>query len=790
MGPPIGHKDRSWFNAHRAWFAVWLLPALLFSFPGMAQENDRPIRFEALLFEGGEGREPFEDCASAYEEVRPHVKVDMYLHPRIADKVRIRVLEGTYPELTNAGIDYWPLILQGLILPLDEFLDGPNWEDDSTWRESFLPGSLDLYTYEGKTYGVPLTYHALSIWYNKGMFEKHGWEPARTWDEFSALCEQIKSKGISPLAFQGRYPSYARMLINSVYYQLAGPERFEAQNNLEPGSFDNPEFGEALRLVQKIGSQYFQRGAMGMSHTEAQRQFFIGKAAMVPCGSWLKSEMKGKIPKDFRLGTFNFPAMPGGKGDPTAINVGSGFFFVMKRSREPRQAVDFLRFITSRERAAEFWQRDIPVAVKGVSEENLADDLRDLGEMIKASRTSYGSGRYLKDMQQHWSDACFSLLRSDPKTPEQIAADLEAQAAGIRSRWSNPDSMTRRHFWKPVALLALLASMPVYLLVMLFLRVRARARQKQRPHTAGRLRLSWKGILVFIGPAALLYTVFVVVPCVKSFVWCLYRWDGLTEMSFKGFLHFKRLLFESDGFWIALRNNLFLMFVIPLFVLPLSLFLAACISRGVKGSRFIRATVLFPNIMGVVAATVLWMQMFNPGGLINQGIAAIGQAVSAAGLGGIGGWLEGFMGFAWLSTEHLYKAIVPISIWGVCGFNVILLLAAMESIPQRLYEAAEIDGASHWRQFWTITLPLIRNVLAIAMVFMVIVGMKAFEMIWLLTDQRPATQTHVIGTRMVQAMFSEFKVGEATAIAVLLFLMIFYGAAVTLRLMTRERVEV
>jgi raffinose/stachyose/melibiose transport system permease protein len=129
------------------------------------------------------------------------------------------------------------------------------------------------------------------------------------------------------------------------------------------------------------------------------------------------------------------------------------------------------------------------------------------------------------------------------------------------------------------------------------------------------------------------------------------------------------------------------------------------------------------------------------------------------------------------------------SIWGACGFNMVLYLAAMENVPESLYESATIDGASPWRQFWSITVPLIWEVLAISVVFMVIGGMKAFDMIWLLTNQQPTTATHTISTRMVQTMFWEYKVGEATAIAVILFFMVFLGTAATLRVMRRERVE-
>jgi len=764
----------------RALAAAATLLALTWVFsPTSAQaaQPARPVRIEVPLFEGGEGLDVFLEIARAYERQRPGVEVNLYGDPRMDTKVRVRILEGTDPELTNAALDYWPLIRAGRILPLDEFLDGPNWEGDATWRDSFLPGSLDYYSYKGNTYGVPLMYHVSAIWYNKVMFEQHGWTPPATWSDFFTLCEAIKAEGIAPLAFQGRYPDYAHMLIAAAYYHLAGPEAFEAQNELEPGCFANAEFEQALTLVQKTGSEYFQPGAMGMSHTEAQLQFFLGHAAMVPCGSWLKSEMMGKIPEGFRLGTFNFPVAPAGKADPTALAVGGGYFLIMKDSANPRQAVDFLRFMTSREMAATFCRRrDIPVAVRGVSGQNLSEDLHDLAGMIETARATYGPSRHTKVMHQHWSDACLNLLKRKPMTPEHVAAELERQAAGIRTRWEDPDKVTVRHVWKPIALLTVLASGPVVLIASAVVRARAKRRRTRRRFLAPSARLNWRAVLTFIGPAAVLYTVFVVVPCLKSFAWSVYRWDGLTEMTYKGLLHFKRLLFESDGFWIALGNNLFLMFVIPLCVLPLSLFLAACISRGLRGARVFRIVILFPNILGVVAATLLWMHMFNPqGGVVNRALVGIG--------------LTGFKNFAWLSPEHLYTALIPISVWGACGFFTILFLAAMERIPRSLYEAAAIDGASTWAQFWTITLPLMRDVLAIATVFMVIGGMKAFEVIWLLTNQSPATRTHVIGTRMVQSMFTEFKVGEATAIAVLLFLMVFYGTAATLRLIRREKVE-
>ena len=148
--------------------------------------------------------------------------------------------------MVKADLDHWTLIYNGDYLALDKHLDGPNWEGDSTWRESFLTGSLDLYGHEGKVYGVPLLYSVNVAWYDKNMFAEHGWKPARTWNEFLALCEQIKATGMWPLAFQGRYPSYASSMVDNTFYHLAGRERFFGQKRLHAGSFDNPEAIRAL----------------------------------------------------------------------------------------------------------------------------------------------------------------------------------------------------------------------------------------------------------------------------------------------------------------------------------------------------------------------------------------------------------------------------------------------------------------------------------------------------------------------------------------------------------------
>ena len=752
--------------------------------------NAQAIHIEVALQEGGEGVAVFDKIARDFEADHPSIKIDLEADPRISDKLRMRILERNFPEITSGDFGARNLIPHGDILPLDAALDGP--ADDGpkapTWRDTFLPGTLGRYTIGAHTYAVPLSYYVQSIWYNKRLFADHGWTPPQTWDELLALCQHMRDAGVTPFAFQGRYPYYARIFLDGAYYQLAGATAFDAQKRLEPGSFNNPQMIQALAWTQTLATKYFQTGAMGMGHTEAQLQFFLGHTAMIPCGSWLKSEMAGKIPDSFELGTFNLPAATGGRGDPHALQAFSGYYTVFSHSKHPAEAVEFLRYLTSQKVAAYFCRtNDLPVAIKDVNQTNLSPGLSDLAALIKNSTAGYGEAPSdtLPAMGQHIDDVLLDVLMNRV-TPIDAAKQLEADLQSEQWAAAHPDDVPRRHLIEPLIFLTLLAGAMVYALVDIFRQRKARSNIRS---TTPLRRLPVRAAMLFVGPSIVLFAVFMLIPSIKSFGWSLLEWDGLTDAKFVGLRHFRDLLFNSDGFWIALKNNLFIMFVIPLFLTPLSLFLAACVSRGIRGAKIFQSAFLLPSVMGGVATTLLWMNLYDPqAGAINPALVAIGHGFSAIGLNAVGHWFAGFDGFAWLSQDHLYTAIVPMSVWAGFGFNFVLYLAAMQAVPGELYEAAELDGATAWQQFHIVTLPLIWEVLTISVVFLIIGGMKAFESIWLLTNQAPSTAVHVVGT-LVLSRFTEMKVGESTAIAVLLFAVVFITSLTATRIMKREAIE-
>ena len=767
----------------------------------------RATTLDIPLFAGGYGTKFYEETAREFEKVQrdrgAEVRVNVYGDPRISDKLRVRIIDGNLPDaMLPFDVLIPALVKAGKLRELTPFLDEPNWEGDARWGDTFMPGAFDAWRINGGVYGVPLSYACWTIFYHRALFRQHGWNVPQTWDEFFALCEKIKAAGIAPVSLTGIYSNYPDAIVRSAFYNLAGASGWRALNTLEPGIWRDPRYVRAAGVLQRITQNYALRGWDGATHTAAQLGFIEGRAAMCVSGSWMVYEMGARIPADFELGVMNFPAFSDGVADPTTIQASADNLFIFATGDPVRErlTVEFLKFLTSRSRALAFVRMtDAPVAVRGVPLEMFSPRMRETAAMIGRARETFNMPQRMLQppaIRQALIDARIAMM-TGRITPQQFGERVEAAAEIDRARAAAPNAVEFRYPIAGTLLLVALAGLAVWLAwkkkagAVVLNRpgrdsaLEPRARGDTRPYQDrsyfGRLRA--RVGLAFIGPAFLLYGALVLLPGLAAFAWAFTRWDGMGERSWAGLFNFKWLIFESDLFWAALKNNLFLMLVPASIVLPLSLALAYLLHRGVWGGKTFRAVFLFPNLLGGIAATLLWMSAYeSQGGLANAALVGLGELLG-------NDWLRSFAGYPWLAQRNLYWSLIPIYIWMACGFNLVLYLAAMEGIDPQLYEAAELDGASPLRQFFTLTLPLIWEVIVISAVFIVIAGLNAFEMIWLLTNQDPDTSTHTLGTLMVTSMFKEFQVGRATAIAVVLFVLVLAGSAAVMRGLKRESVE-
>lgn len=289
-------------------------------------------------------------------------------------------------------------------------------------------------------------------------------------------------------------------------------------------------------------------------------------------------------------------------------------------------------------------------------------------------------------------------------------------------------------------------------------------------------------LATFLAPALVLFTAFVAYPGIRAFLYSLQKWNGISDPQWTGLTNFVRLFRESNAFLVALGNNLILLLVGGTITIVLALTFAAMLHRKVRGAGLFRVAFFFPNVLAAVAVALIWMLLYSVTefGVINGMLA----------------WIQGQTGqpnvnlpYPFLDSKILIWSLIPMVVWMWTGFYMVLFLAAMQGIPESYYEAARLDGASPWQQFRYITLPMIRDVLTVGIVFLVITGLKFFDPVWVLENQRPTQDSHVMTTLLYEQVFTDYDVGYGSAIAVVLFLLVFVATLVSLRASRGEQLE-
>lgn len=287
-------------------------------------------------------------------------------------------------------------------------------------------------------------------------------------------------------------------------------------------------------------------------------------------------------------------------------------------------------------------------------------------------------------------------------------------------------------------------------------------------------------IIPFVLPGFLLYAVFVLWPYAQSFYVAMTNWRGFSpDKEFVGLANFRKLA-HDELFWNAVKHNAQMLVVLPVATISLSLLFAALLAQGgqsVRGSSFYRIVFFFPQVMSAVIMGILWGFVFHPSlGLLNGFLGAIG--------------LSGLQR-PWLGDPDLILwAIAAVVVWSAVGFYMVLFIAGMQSIPMDLYEAATLDGASRWSSFWGITLPLLRDHLQVALVFVGIGALDLFALVQVMAEGGgPSRAADVIARYMYDAAFQQSQFGYASAIGVVLLFMTLALSLLTIRLTQRERIE-
>lgn len=266
---------------------------------------------------------------------------------------------------------------------------------------------------------------------------------------------------------------------------------------------------------------------------------------------------------------------------------------------------------------------------------------------------------------------------------------------------------------------------------------------------------------LFIGPNVLGFLVFVAFPVVFSLVLTFTQWNpmsGLRGIEFVGLRNFREM-WTDDWFLSAFRNNIvFTVVTVPL-SMALGLLVAVALNNKSYFPKSLRTMFFLPYMSNIVAIAVVWMMIFNPvRGPLNQFLMSLGIQEPPR-------WLA--------SSQWALPAIMTTVIWHGLGYQMIIYLAGLQSIPKQLYEAAEIDGASPVQEFFRITVPMLNPTHFFLLITNIINSFRVFAQINVMTDGGPGTATTVLVHYIYRAGFQFYRMGYAAAIAWVLFVVIF-----------------
>lgn len=286
--------------------------------------------------------------------------------------------------------------------------------------------------------------------------------------------------------------------------------------------------------------------------------------------------------------------------------------------------------------------------------------------------------------------------------------------------------------------------------------------------------------LLFLAPAGLILIVLMGIPMVGAIMLSLQQWNGMTDATWVGFRNYLALP-QDRWFLNALGNTAVFTITTVFFKASIPLLIAVMLNTGIRGSTAFRTLYFMPVIISLAISGLLWAMILEPNfGILNEMLRSMGLGDFAR---------------LWLADRGtVMPTIIAVSVWHDIGFYLVIYFAALRGIPAELYEAARIDGANAWHQFWNITVPMLQPIIALVVVLNTINGVKAFDHIWVMTTGGPNHASDTLGTYLYSIAFggagsSNPQLGYASAIAVVILIISLFLSVIQLRIGRRGETE-
>ncbi|AKJ63608.1 extracellular solute-binding protein [Kiritimatiella glycovorans] len=649
---------------------------------------------------------------------------------------------------------------------------------EACWRQATY---TDPKTGDADVYGIPCWVNSRALIYNKDILVRHGYtnaageaRPPRNWDELRemavGLTERDEQGNMDVVGF---IPNYGNAWLYMYGWQNGG--RFMSEDRTTV-TMDDPPIVDALDYVVDIydrlgGVQ--EVNAFGSSfQSGALDPFILGKVAMKIDGVWSVEDL-AKYGENLNFGCCPAP-MPQeqlDRGREPISWIGGSSYAIPANSDHKQGAWDFIRFLRSRRAqqircAAKYYenlakgQSYIPTQDPNRSHNRWAyehyvvdnDSLKpELKHAIKVfndllpvskNRPVTPVGQKLWDAQLSATDDAVYHRRTPQEACEYHNAQVQRELNELL--YPAPGVTITDWTWFIVLYGAILAALAVW-----------GVRNYRRRDTGGPGTKQWYGGLISAAPWIIGFVALIGGPLLFSIVLSFCRYDVLSPAVFIGLDNFSRMFVEDDLFFKSLGNTVFMIIGVPL-GLATGLGMALLLTQKVRGVALWRTLFYIPSIVPHVAASILWIWIFNPsGGLLNQALGIFG--------------LEGPL---WLQDPRTAKpALILMSLWAAGG-TMIIWIAGLKSISESYYEAAAIDGASAWQKFRFITLPMLTPYILFNLIMGMIITFQVFTQAFIMTGGGPVNSTLFYVYHLFNQAFRYLNMGYAAAMAWFLFLII------------------
>ena len=684
-------------------------------------------------------------------------------------------------------------------MPLDELIERDRDKPDGIRAEEFYKACWAEATYKGEVYAIPFNTDDRALYYNRKLFREAGLDPddpPETWDELLECTKKLtvyrKDGGFKRIGF---IPNYGNSWLYLYSWQNGG--EFMSPDG-RTCTMNNRRSVEALEYMVSVydalhGVEVINSFSSGFKANELD-PFLTGLVAMKIDGNWFTNNVARYAPDlDFAVAPAPVPraryeGRPPFTGQPKFITWSGGFSLAIPRgAKHAEESWEFIKWMVSEEgvRVSNEAQRkynlsknrpyvpwmtansrinEIVFREFATKERKFREPTRVFLDLMEVSK--YRPATFVG--QKLWDE---HVRAFDRATHHKMSAQ-EAMNFGTREVQKDLDKVhgkrkyERLNWAYPLAVIGAGVLLLIGFLIKKLREYGPIGKLSQGEAVAGYL---------FASPWMLGFLIFIIGPIIASVIFSFCDYDVLHAARWVGLQNYRELL--TDDYPIV-SKTLYNVGFLALFGLSLGLAtglaIAMLLNTKIGGMTWYRTVYFLPSIVPVVANAILWVWVLNPEfGLINAAWRAT-----------LTDWF-GLAAPAWLTSEQFAKpALVVMGLWGAGG-GMILWLAGLQGIPQHLYEAADIDGANWWHRFRHVTIPMLTPYIFFNLIMGTIAVIQTFDTVYIMTGGGPVDSTLVPILYLFNNAFRYFKMGYASALAWILFVIILVLTLIQLKLAPR-----